>query len=166
LAVQAGDGRRAEGVPAEPEQGGDAQEAVLDLLEQSVDVAERQADQVIGSCAGVCVRRARTPKHPARLRADRGGRLRPRTLAYTPGCEAMSNDASEIDPSVPPSGTRCAECLGGEGPGWWLHLRRCAACGHIGCCDTSPSQHATAHYEAEGHPILASFEPGEEWFYD
>jgi hypothetical protein len=78
----------------------------------------------------------------------------------------MANDASEIDPSVPPSGTGCAECLAGEGPGWWLHLRRCAACGHIGCCDNSPSQHATAHYEATGHSVLASFEPGEEWFYD
>ena len=48
-----------------------------------------------------------------------------------------------IDPSVPPSGTGCVECdaVGG----WWVHLRRCAQCGHIGCCDSSPSQHASAH---------------------
>lgn len=74
----------------------------------------------------------------------------------------MSDHA--IDPSVPPSGTGCAECLAENG--WWFHLRRCAQCGHVGCCDSSPKQHATAHYHATRHPIIASFEPGESWFYD
>jgi Zn-finger in ubiquitin-hydrolases and other protein len=69
-----------------------------------------------------------------------------------------------IDPSVPPSGTGCAECE--KVNGWWLHLRRCAQCGHIGCCDTSPSQHATAHAKATGHPFIRSFEPGETWFWN
>ena len=69
-----------------------------------------------------------------------------------------------IDPSVPPSGTGCVECLASEG--WWFHLRRCTECGHIGCCDTSPSQHATAHARGSGHPVIQSFEPGEDWFYD
>jgi hypothetical protein len=78
----------------------------------------------------------------------------------------MADPTNEIDPRVSPSGTGCAECLARASPGWWLHLRRCAACGHIGCCDNSPSQHATAHYEATGHPVLQSFEPGEDWFYD
>jgi hypothetical protein len=50
--------------------------------------------------------------------------------------------------------------------GWWFHLRRCAACGHVGCCDSSPSQHATAHAAATGHPVIQSFEPGEPWFWD
>ncbi len=50
--------------------------------------------------------------------------------------------------------------------GWWVHLRRCTACGHIGCCDTSPAQHATAHFRESGHRVIASFEPGEEWFWD
>ena len=77
----------------------------------------------------------------------------------------MSSHASDIDPLVPPSGTGCVECLA-RGDGWWVHLRRCATCGHIGCCDTSPAQHATAHNAATGHPIIRSFEPGEEWFYD
>jgi Zn-finger in ubiquitin-hydrolases and other protein len=63
-----------------------------------------------------------------------------------------------------PSGTGCVECLAGGG--WWLHLRRCVECGHIGCCDSSPMQHATAHFHASGHPILTSFEPGEDWFWD
>lgn len=69
-----------------------------------------------------------------------------------------------IDPTAPPSGTGCVECVATNG--WWFHLRRCAACGHVGCCDSSPSQHATAHYRATGHPIVQSFEPGEDWFWD
>ncbi|WP_082368843.1 UBP-type zinc finger domain-containing protein [Arthrobacter sp. ERGS1:01] len=69
-----------------------------------------------------------------------------------------------IDASTPPSGTGCADCEATGG--WWLHLRRCAQCGHIGCCDTSPSQHATAHAKTSGHPIIRSFEPGEDWFYN
>jgi hypothetical protein len=47
-----------------------------------------------------------------------------------------------------------------------VHLRRCAQCGHVGCCDTSPAQHATAHFRDTGHPVIQSFEPGEEWFWD
>jgi hypothetical protein len=69
-----------------------------------------------------------------------------------------------IDPKARPSGVGCAECLAAGG--WWFHLRRCAQCGHIGCCDSSPNQHATKHYKETGHPVIASFEPGERWFYD
>jgi len=69
-----------------------------------------------------------------------------------------------IDPSVAPSGPGCVECEASGG--WWVHLRRCAQCGHVGCCDTSPMQHASAHYEGTGHPVIASYEPGEEWFWD
>ena len=77
----------------------------------------------------------------------------------------MSSDAViGIDASIPPSGTGCAECdaVGG----WWVHLRRCAQCGHVGCCDSSPAQHATMHAERSGHPIVQSFEPGEDWFWN
>jgi Zn-finger in ubiquitin-hydrolases and other protein len=72
---------------------------------------------------------------------------------------------TDIDPAIPPSGEGCAECLAGEGAGWWLHLRRCAACGHVGCCDSSPSRHSRAHWERTGHPVIQSFEPGEDWFW-
>jgi len=74
----------------------------------------------------------------------------------------VSSDAG-IDPSVPPSGAGCVEC-DAQG-GWWFHLRRCAQCGHIGCCDSSPSQHASHHAAETGHPIIQSFEPGEAWFW-
>ena len=69
-----------------------------------------------------------------------------------------------IDPTAAPSGAGCVACLATGA--WWLHLRRCAACGHVGCCDNSPSQHATAHHRETGHPVIQSFEPGETWFYD
>jgi hypothetical protein len=75
----------------------------------------------------------------------------------------MTELAAGIDPTVPPSGTGCAECEAAGG--WWLHLRRCALCGHIGCCDNSPSQHATAHAKGTGHPVIRSFEPEETWFF-
>jgi hypothetical protein len=68
-----------------------------------------------------------------------------------------------IDPAVPPSGPGCVECT--DTGGWWFHLRRCAACGHIGCCDSSPSQHATVHAKATGHSVIRTFEPDEDWFW-
>ena len=71
-----------------------------------------------------------------------------------------------IDPATPPSGTGCADCEALAPPGWWFHLRRCAQCGHIGCCDSSPNQHASGHAAASGHRFVRSFEPGEEWFFD
>ncbi|MCS5719694.1 UBP-type zinc finger domain-containing protein [Herbiconiux sp. CPCC 205763] len=69
-----------------------------------------------------------------------------------------------IKPEVPPSGTGCVECM--ENSGWWFHLRRCAECGHVGCCDSSVEQHARRHAEETGHPVIQSFEPGEDWFWD
>jgi hypothetical protein len=55
----------------------------------------------------------------------------------------------------------CEDCLAIGGR--WLHLRMCQACGHIGCCDSSPNRHATAHARGTGHPVVRSAEPGEEW---
>jgi Zn ribbon nucleic-acid-binding protein len=75
-------------------------------------------------------------------------------------------EVREIEPQVPPSGTGCVECLTADPPGWWFHLRRCVECGHIGCCDSSPSQHAHAHFRRTGHRVIQSFEPGEDWFWD
>ncbi len=69
-----------------------------------------------------------------------------------------------VDETVPPSGDGCVECLAAD-DGWWFHLRRCAQCGHIGCCDTSPSQHASKHAAETGHHIIRSFEPREDWFW-
>lgn len=70
----------------------------------------------------------------------------------------------QIDTQVTPSGTGCKECE--QSGSWWLHLRRCAACGHVGCCDDSLNRHATAHSRETGHHVIQSFEPGEDWFWD
>src|SRR3954449_9420111 len=75
-------------------------------------------------------------------------------------------DIPGVNPDVPPSGSGCVECLAAAPSQWWFHLRRCTECGHIGCCDSSPNQHASKHYATTGHPIITSFEPGERWFYD
>ncbi|GLI27492.1 hypothetical protein ARHIZOSPH14_17340 [Agromyces rhizosphaerae] len=64
----------------------------------------------------------------------------------------------------PPQGTVCASCI--EAGGWWWHLRRCVACGHIGCCDSSPARHAREHAATHGHPVMTTFEPDEDWFWD
>jgi uncharacterized UBP type Zn finger protein len=60
-----------------------------------------------------------------------------------------------------PSG--CEECL--ELGDRWVHLRLCMTCGHVGCCDSSPNKHATAHFHATAHPIIRSFQPGETWMW-
>jgi CPA1 family monovalent cation:H+ antiporter len=55
----------------------------------------------------------------------------------------------------------CAACLA-DGTRW-VALRQCLACGTVGCCDSSPSQHATRHFHATSHPVMESAEPGEDW---
>lgn len=62
---------------------------------------------------------------------------------------------------VTPSAQGCEDCL--KIGGRWVHLRICLTCGHVGCCDNSPNRHATKHYHATGHPIIQSFQPGENW---
>ena len=55
----------------------------------------------------------------------------------------------------------CEECL--KTGDRWLHLRMCHTCGKIGCCDSSPNHHASTHAREDGHPLLRSAEPGEDW---
>src|SRR5881397_911480 len=63
---------------------------------------------------------------------------------------------------VEPSTTEgCEDCLR-EGS-QWVHLRECLVCGHVGCCDNSKNKHATKHFHATKHPLIKSFEPGENW---
>lgn len=64
---------------------------------------------------------------------------------------------------VPATPQGCQECL--QSGSRWVHLRLCLSCGHVGCCDSSPNRHARQHAQAVGHPIVQSFEPGEEWRY-
>jgi len=56
----------------------------------------------------------------------------------------------------------CQDCLA-EGRDDWVHLRKCEGCGHVGCCDSSPRRHASAHFRETSHPVIRSFQPGETW---
>ena len=60
-----------------------------------------------------------------------------------------------------PSAQGCAEYL--EIGDAWVHLRECLVCGHVGCCDSSKNKHAARHFLDTSHPIVDSFEPGENW---
>lgn len=65
---------------------------------------------------------------------------------------------------VTPSADGCEDCL--RAGDQWVHLRLCMHCGHVGCCDSSPNRHATAHWRANPeHPVVRSFEPGEDWYW-
>jgi hypothetical protein len=78
----------------------------------------------------------------------------------TDGCTHLD----VVEDSVTPSADGCEDCLriGGR----WVHLRLCMTCGHVGCCDSSPNRHATAHWnERHEHPVIRSFEPGEDWWW-
>jgi len=63
-----------------------------------------------------------------------------------------------VEPKTPDG---CEECLASGDE--WVHLRLCLECGHVGCCDDSPNRHATKHFHKTNHPVMRSFEPGEDW---
>lgn len=76
----------------------------------------------------------------------------------SPGCEHLT---AEPDCAVPSNPEGCEDCLR-EGL-TWVHLRVCVSCGNVGCCDSSPGQHAGKHFTASQHPVMGSLEPGEAW---
>jgi Zn-finger in ubiquitin-hydrolases and other protein len=73
-------------------------------------------------------------------------------------------DHLEFIQVVEPSSTGCEDCIR-AGHHDWVHLRLCMSCGHVGCCDSSPGLHASKHAPASGHPVVQSYEPGEDWFW-
>jgi uncharacterized UBP type Zn finger protein len=64
-------------------------------------------------------------------------------------------------PAPPPNTQACEGCL--KAGDQWFHLRLCLECGHVGCCDSSKNKHATKHYHHTKHPVMQSFQPGENW---
>ena len=58
----------------------------------------------------------------------------------------------------------CEECTR-EGREDWVSLRRCLSCGHIGCCDSSPGLHATAHHRETSHPVVRAVKQDWVWCY-
>jgi hypothetical protein len=76
---------------------------------------------------------------------------------------ATCTHLGKVDADARPSADGCEDCL--RVGGTWVHLRMCRNCGHIGCCDSSPHKHATAHNASTSHPLISSFEPGEDWWW-
>lgn len=72
-------------------------------------------------------------------------------------CEHLQH-LQAVEPTTPDG---CEECLAAGQR--WVHLRLCMTCGHVGCCDSSPGRHATAHFRATDHPVVQSFEADEDW---
>jgi ubiquitin-hydrolase Zn-finger-containing protein len=73
-------------------------------------------------------------------------------------CNHLDQTNQNIDPKTPDG---CEECL--QTGSSWLHLRLCLTCGHVGCCDNSINKHGTKHFHLTGHPVIKSYEPGENW---
>ena len=71
-------------------------------------------------------------------------------------CEHLKTSDNE-----PANTDGCEECL--KMGDTWVHLRRCLRCGHVGCCDSSKNKHASKHFRSSAHPVVQSFEPGEDW---
>ncbi|WP_017539840.1 cation:proton antiporter domain-containing protein [Nocardiopsis halophila] len=117
-----------------------------------VDAPASVADRV---CATVLRRLGTAPAAP-------GDRPATDTVVdFRPDPQAACPHAPGIRPVLPRS-AGCTACLR-EGRRDWVHLRTCLTCGHVGCCDSSPSRHASAHAADHDHPVAASAEPGEEW---
>ena len=74
---------------------------------------------------------------------------------------SVCSHLGQIRPVSPRTSEGCEECL--KTGSYWVHLRLCLECGHVGCCDQSPGKHATKHFHRTSHPIMRSFEPGENW---
>ncbi|MDQ1472537.1 MAG: hypothetical protein QOJ99_4017 [Bryobacterales bacterium] len=68
---------------------------------------------------------------------------------------------SEVHDVRPHTTRGCEDCL--KTGSSWVHLRLCLTCGHVGCCDSSPNKHARKHFHHSQHPVVRSFEPGEDW---
>jgi len=93
------------------------------------------------------------------LLAAAATRWLPEPAQSLPPLVACSHRGQES--SIEAADTGCTECKAlGE---TWVSLRMCTTCGHVGCCETSEHKHAEKHFQASGHPIIRSLEPGERW---
>jgi hypothetical protein len=70
--------------------------------------------------------------------------------------DEIRDDWAPVDDPV------CEDCAKAGETGW-VSLRRCLSCGHVGCCDSSPGQHATGHHHDTSHPMVRTLQPGQDW---
>ena len=94
--------------------------------------------------------------------ATRSGAVRASPLRPPDRIAGACDHLAEAEvPKPPTSAEGCPTCLA-EGLRW-VHLRACATCGEVGCCDSSPGRHSEKHFDDTGHPVMRSIEPGEAW---
>jgi CPA2 family monovalent cation:H+ antiporter-2 len=101
---------------------------------------------------------------PAEVRSSRRTGIDTEKLVAlhpAPGAVKLCGHLGEIR-AVLPSAPGCEVCLRVNHRNW-VHLRVCMTCGHVGCCDSSPGKHASAHFHTTGHPVMRSLDPGEAW---
>ena len=135
---------------------------------EEIEAAARMTVHVLGA-SGVApewieeaVEAVRADGVGARADAPGGGGAAIATVRLSDEQLASSNCAhTEQSREVVPGSRGCAECL--KTGDTWIHLRVCMTCGHVGCCDSSKNRHATKHHNRSGHPIVRSWEPGEDW---
>ncbi|HWF16077.1 MAG TPA: UBP-type zinc finger domain-containing protein [Acidimicrobiales bacterium] len=77
--------------------------------------------------------------------------------------EVECTHLDQVEDVTPLTPQGCGECM--KTGDRWLHLRLCLTCGGVNCCDSSPNRHATKHFHSSGHPIMQSFQPGEDWMW-
>lgn len=107
--------------------------AMLDVEESMLDIAATDDDRSV---------------RQERLSARSAGGL----------CDDLTASLPAVEPATP---GECEDCL--RAGTRWVHLRLCLECGHVGCCDSSPERHATAHFHDTGHRVIQSHEVGESW---
>jgi hypothetical protein len=120
----------------------DPAQAILDFFENTYEIAARRRDW-----------------NRSRLEFDPTARYvirRRRSMSRQKQCTHQDQIQN-----VTPSAQGCEDCL--KTGDSWVHLRICLICGHVGCCDSSKNKHATKHYHDTSHPIVQSFQPGEDW---
>jgi uncharacterized UBP type Zn finger protein len=77
--------------------------------------------------------------------------------------EVECTHLDQIEDVTPLTPQGCGECM--KTGDRWVHLRICLSCGAVNCCDSSPNKHATGHFHHSGHPLVQSFQPGEDWLW-
>jgi uncharacterized UBP type Zn finger protein len=77
--------------------------------------------------------------------------------------EVECTHLDQIEDVTPLTPQGCGECM--KTGDRWVHLRICLSCGAVNCCDSSPNKHATQHFHHSGHPLVQSFQPGEDWLW-
>jgi CPA1 family monovalent cation:H+ antiporter len=149
------------------------------LVRQTLDMLRERGVKIVPTCpfVGGWIRRHKeysdlvdTETLTSFKRSRNAGRRRvvksppfdPDGRSVGDACSHMPSVTSAVPEPWPADG--CADCLA-AGKRDWVHLRACVSCGHVGCCDSSPGRHATAHHHQSTHPLVRSHEAGERWWY-